>query len=77
MVPRSTIVNSSSSSPLRRRAKAHEGRDAVILEEAEWRYLWDRVESGKFPGYHDAWVDFIAAVRDAEVVKIAEADAAD
>jgi len=49
----------------------------VILEEAEWRFLWERVESGKFPGYHDVWVNFIAAVRDAETVKIAEADAAD
>ena len=49
----------------------------MILEEAEWRFLWERVESGKFPGYHDVWINFIASVRDAETVKIVEADAAD
>ena len=63
--------------PIVAKLQTHEGRDAVILEEAEWRFLWERVESGKFPGYHDVWVNFIASVRDAETVKIVEADAAD
>ena len=63
--------------PIVAKLQIHEGRDAVILEEAEWRFLWERAESGKFPGYHDVWINFIAAVRDAETVKIAEADAAD
>ena len=63
--------------PIVAKLQAHADKDAVILEEAEWRFLWERVEAGKFPGYHEVWVDFIAVVRDAETVKIAEADAAD
>ena len=63
--------------PIVAKLQIHEGRDGVILEEAEWRFLWERVESGKFPGYHDVWINFIASVRDAETVKIVEADAAD
>ena len=63
--------------PIVAKLKSHEGKDSVILEEAEWLFIHDRIEAGKFPGYHEVWLDFIAAVRDAETIKIAEADAAD
>ncbi len=62
--------------PIVAKLKNHEGKDAVIFEDAEWRFIRERVEAGKFPGYHDVWLDFIVAVRDAETVKITEAEAA-
>ena len=58
--------------PIVTKLKDHEDADAIVLEDAEWRFIRDRIEGAKYPVLHDCWIRFITAVRDAETVKIAE-----
>lgn len=47
-------------------------QDYVFLEDAEWQFVLDRVEAAKYPMFHEVWIDFILAVRDAEKVQLTE-----
>ena len=58
--------------PIVEKLKAHKTAQYVILEDAEWRFIRDRVEAGKYPALHDVWIGFITAVREAETVKLEE-----